>query len=170
MSPGPGQATITDFSDSGSILSEAGGAGTEKRREENEIRADFIQKYRNRQPDLNFSHEMRAGHSHVTGKREIYKCANLGRFFLLCVPAVPECHLPSMQYVCARRIEGKEEKVGERDPSSPGDGRCAGATVTLREISGEGREGGGGPGIAGIRCLSQVLFSLRQIMEEGDTG
>ena len=95
---------------------------------------------------------------------------NLRRFFLCCVPAVPECHLPSSTMFAQRESRGRRRKLGGGDTApSSGDGRCASATVTLREISGEGREGGGGAGVAGIRCPSPNFSSLFGRLWKGTT-
>ena len=77
VSPGPGQAMITDFSDSGSNLIEEGGAGTESGMNEFEIHADF------RQPSLNSSHGMRARVIHISIMENGQHMSV--RFFKLCV-------------------------------------------------------------------------------------
>ena len=62
--------------------------------------------------------------------------------------------------------EGGESR--EAEASSPGDGRCASGTVTLREMREEEAE----LRVSRVSGVPTSLLSLplRQIMEEGETG
>ena len=86
--------------------------------------------------------------SPMTGRLRVYP----GRFFLLCVPAIPECHLPSSMFAQGESRGRRRKSCGDSLLGR----RCA--TATLREISEEEREGRCGyRGYRGIPCPTQLL-------------